>query len=316
LVVALIFVTIPCGVVALATSGFYYRHSAHDWDSVQEHQFNVRGQDAEVLFIGDSSLAHGVSPEELTRETGRSVYNLGVPAPGLAVNHELLLRRYLAQNRRPTLIVLYLTATTRTRPPYAVRPAWYDGETMLLRYGDSRQIVDFFGHNEVEIGRFIALSGLGIAKFDWSDRSYYERAKALDSSHGYVPLRLEPGRVLGADSCPLSGSAIQPDEEFIKDFRLEAADLGIKAAVYLAPVPDCDPAFAATSAIYGPLVDNEPYTLPHELFRDDPSRAHLGAQGAGQNSRIVAEFLRHFETGSAARSATALQTRQDGVSHP
>jgi hypothetical protein len=316
LVIALIFVAIPCGVIALTTSGFYYRHSKSRWDFVEEHQFNVRGQDADIVFIGDSSLVHGVSPEQLTRETGWSVYNLGLPVPGLVVDHELLLRRYLAQNKPPRLMVLYLSATTRTRPPYAFPPVWYEGETMLLRYGELRQIADFFRRNETEISRFTALAGLKILTFDWSDRAYYERAKVLDESRGYIPLRWVAAQTLGSDDCPLSSSPIVPDEEFIREFRRETADRGIEAAVYLAPIPDCDRSFAATSSSYARIVDNVPYTLPHDFFMNDPARAHLIPPGAQQNSHIVATFLNHFLAGARTAEATTPRTVQDGMVHP
>jgi hypothetical protein len=298
LVVALISVVLPCLVIALTTSSFYYRHSSVFWDPVDEHQFGVHDQKADILLIGDSSLLFGVSPELIRRETGWDVYNLGVSMPVLMLGHEMLLRRYLSHNKTPRLMILYLSAPMRTRPPYAVVPTWYEGETMLLRYGGAHRVVDFFVNHGSEISRFISLAGHRTLALDWSGQHYNALATALDSDHGHVEVPFQG--TMGDGDCPVSPVPVMPDEEFIQQFRREAARLGIPAAVYLAPLPDCDPMFAHTSSSYSRVVDNAPYTLAHRLFADDHQRVHLVPAGARQNSHIVAAFLDRFTTVSPA----------------
>ncbi len=298
-VVALLFLILPCLVIALTTSSFYYRHSSVFWDPVDEHQFGVHDQNADILFVGDSSLLFGVAPNLIQRETGWGVYNLGVSMPVLMLGHEMLLRRYLSHNKTPRLMILYLSAPMRTRPPYAVAPTWYEGETMLLRYGGAHRVVDFFANHGSEISRFISLAGHRILALDWSGRSYRALATALDTNHGHLEVPFH-GPPMGDGDCPVSPVPVTPDEEFIQQFRREAADLGIPAAVYLAPLPDCDPMFAHTSSSYSHVVDNAPYTLAHRLFADDHQRVHLVPAGAQQNSHIVGAFLDRFMTVSHA----------------
>ncbi len=283
-------------VIGLATSSFYYRHSSSFWDVVEEHQFSVRGQDADILFVGDSSLLFGVSSDLIQRETGSSVYNIGVPMPALAVDLDSLLSQYLAHNKAPRVMILYLSAATRTKPPYAFPPTWYEGETMLLRYGGLRRTVDFFSNNTVEISRFMALAGRRVLAFDWRGQLYRTLATKLDAGRGYIAAPLQAA--IDTDNCPLSASPLVPDEEFIRGFRQISADRGISAAVYLAPVPDCDPTFAQTSSNYSRVVDNEPYTLSHTMFLDDPQRAHLVVAGAQENAHRVAAFLNRFMVAS------------------
>ena len=285
-------------VIGLATSSFYYRHSTSFWDVVEEHQFSVRGQDADILFVGDSSLLFGVSSDSIRRETGSTVYNIGVAMPALAVDLDSLISQYLAHNRTPRLMILYLSAATRTKPPYAFPPTWYEGETMLLRYGGFRRTVDFFSTNRVEISRFMALAGRRVLAFDWKGQLYRTLSTTLDAGHGYMPPPLQA--TFDTGQCPWSASPLVPDEEFIRHFRQISADRGIAAAVYLAPTPDCDPTFSDTASNYSRVVDNVPYTLSHSMFIDDPQHAHLVAAGALENSRRVAEFLNRFMAASPA----------------
>jgi hypothetical protein len=296
LAIAAICLMVAGAIVASTTGSFYYRHSTSFWDVVEEHQFSVRGQKADILFVGDSSLLFGVSSDEISRETGLGVYSLGVAMPALAIDRDLLIAQYLAHNEAPRLMVLYISAAMRAKAPFAFPPTWYEGETMLMRYGDAGRAIDFFSANDTEISRFLALAGRRILAFDWTGRNYRTLAAALDVGHGYVvPPQI---RILDTDRCPISDSPILPDEEFIQRFRKESAARNIPAAVYLAPLPDCDPRFAATSTQYSRFVDNVPYTLPHGLFVDDLQREHLVSAGARQNSRIVATFLNRFITTS------------------
>jgi hypothetical protein len=289
LAIAAICLTMAGVIVALTTGSFYYRHSTSFWDVVEEHQFSVSGQKADILFVGDSSLLFGVASDEISRETGLSVYNLGVAMPALAIDRDLLIAQYLAHNEAPRLMVLYISAAMRAKPPFAFPPTWYEGETMLMRYGDAGQAIDFFSANDAEISRFLALAGRRILAFDWAGRNYRTLATALDLGRGHIVP--PPHRTLDTGHCPLSDAPMLPDDEFIQRFRQESAARNIPAAVYLAPLPDCDPGFAATSTHYSHVVDNVPYTLAHSLFVDDPQREHLVSAGARQNSRIVATFL-------------------------
>lgn len=299
--VASICALITVVVLAATTCDFYYKHSTAFWDAVEDHQFNVHDQSADVVFVGDSSLVYGVLPDAIKQKTGLSAYSLGIPMPALALVREQLIERYLTHNRKPRLMVLYLSATLRSRPPYAnAGLIWYPGETMLMRYGKSQDIVDFFADNPQEISRFPAFVFRRVLALGWTDRRYVELAKTLDDGAGYMPLA--SSSVLGSQNCPMSDATIVPDTQFIEDFRRIAAARGISTAVYLAPIPDCDPTFKATALNYSRLVDNVPYTLPHQLFADDPERAHLHVAGAEANSPVVSAFVNRF---LAAHSAVA-----------
>jgi hypothetical protein len=212
--------------------------------------------------------------------------------PVLIVDHEQLVREYLAHNKAPRLMVLYLSATTRAKPPYVSPPAWYEGETMLLRYGGLSKAIDFFRTHTQEITRFLTLAGRRILLLDWTGRRYRTLAIELDRSNGYIP---PPARdAIDVTNCPMSSSPVIPDREFVQKIRGDLATRGIPVAVYLAPIPDCDKAFADISSRYTGVVDNVPYTLAHRLFLEDHQRQHLLSTGAQQNSQIVGAFLNRF----------------------
>jgi hypothetical protein len=294
LTVASLCVVSVCALVVFTTSHFYFSHSSSFWEAIDQHQFEVRGQRADILFAGDSALLYGISPQVVQQQTGWSAYNLGLSMPALVINHDVLLQRYLAQNSPPRLVVLYLSAASRTKPPYAFKPAWFEGETLLLRYGGARRIVDYFSTHDDEISLFIALAGRRAVALDWSGRRYRALNSELDSDHGHVTPPLRP--TLDGSDCRVSSTPVGPDKEFIEQFRRDFARRGIPALVYLAPLPDCDATFPAISSGYLQVVDNVPYTLPHSWFIADEQRAHLIAAGARENSRITAAFLNRFVT--------------------
>lgn len=284
---------VPClAVLALTTTGYYVRHSSYFFDVEGDHSFNVHDQNADILLIGDSSLLTGVMPREIARQTGLSVYSQPVSAPVFAVFPDVpaaLTDRYLAHNKRPRLILLYLAPGTRAHAPFAKEWKWYEGEALLMRYGKPLEIIRYFASHPERVIPFIVLAGDRIHHRDASGGLYRDVNSKLDEGEGFFSV---PQSVLDSTRC--TRSPLTPDRELLEGFRRMAAQRGIAAEVYLAPLPDCDRTFVQTASNFSHLIDNVPYTLATRQFLNDDFLAHLNMEGAEQNSQLVGAFLKRI----------------------
>ncbi len=251
-------------------------------------------------------MVFGVIPRRVQELTGLSAYGLGLPIPLFVLASDLALERYLAGNRRPLLAVLYLAPTTRAHPPYPYPPYWYEGMSMLRRYGGTAGFARYSLREPHEAAKLPFIAWNELFRFDWSGRRSAAIDAALSQGRGYVPPYgppgLNPAPPVLADGCALAPYAVVPDRVLIDGFRRRFAALHIPFAVYVAPLSDCDGSFAAVGAAWHGLADNEPYTLPHADFVADPQRVHLVRAGAETNSRLVAEFIRRTLFGAETSS--------------
>ena len=298
------------GAYALVASGFYYRHSTYFWDTAEEHQYSVAGVDADVLLVGDSSLLHGIVPPVVRAATGVSVYNLGVPAPALVAASAPLVDNYLRANRRPRLIVLYLSLWTRAHPPYVLQPAWYEAITMLIRHGTAGELGAFFAAEPNAFNELIPVVWLHLLSSDAASVDPALIRGTMDGDAGYVPPldQMAIGAHRGGDCGFLADRPVDPDIRFLEAFRQRYRALGIPVALYLAPVSDCTPRIPA--AVPPQVYDNEPYAVPDAWFLDN-GRLHMTRAGAEANSRLFAAFLGRYLQQQGSRAAAAARLAQE-----
>lgn len=94
----------------------------------------LEGETNDVLYIGDSTTLDGVNPAVVESELGLRGYNLASGGQSL-VESELVLRHYLARNRKPRAIMLGLFVNRNPEPQ--INPDIYFGlssdERELLR---------------------------------------------------------------------------------------------------------------------------------------------------------------------------------------
>jgi hypothetical protein len=283
---------------------FYYQHSPYAFDVVDEIKFTIKDVDSDILFIGDSSLLFGVIPQIVMSETGLSAYNLGVPFRAYFYASSLLLENYLRNNKRPRLIVLYMSPRWHMDNSYPFgADAWYDGGTMNIRHGGVSGVERFFIGKPERIVEFSYLVWKNVIRFDWSGDRSRELTASLAVKRGHASAEAIMGRAVPPvlNDCKGTVENLEADTAYIESFRAKYSRLGIAVAVYVAPLPDCPGTLTRLTTAYRGIVDNTPYVLPHQWFLDDPEQVHLLSSGAKYNSALVARFIGKFTKPAATQ---------------
>jgi hypothetical protein len=288
----------------LLQSHGYRRHVYYLWHPLVDEKLNARRLNADILFVGDSSLLMGLQPEVIKQRTGLSAHNLGVPGEAFCMASEVLLSSYLANNRTPKLLILYMSPQTNCSAVASSREAAgaYDNMiTLGLSHQNDRLIALLLSHpSYVPI---FALNSwyLMLTNFDPTGVRYNTALASLRAGGGHFPTPVN----VPLKACSNSDPGIPMDIKFMRQFQREHADFGGRFGIYLNPMPDCDPRYARFKREAAGVADNILERLPHDLFTYDT--AHLLPTGAEQNSRSVANFLSEFIQGRTNDGAPFVQ---------
>jgi hypothetical protein len=276
-------------------TSYYMKISGYFWDPVVEQRFLLMGQKADVIFVGESSLVHGIRPLEVAKVSGLSGENLGVPVDSMVFVPFLALDHYLANNAAPSLIVLNLTPwtaplTLASKSCEAGTP-WYTSAVMILRHGSFKEFANFFLKCPDKLLHFPIVIAKQITSFNPSGAGYTRIIGLMNSEAGYYPLDRDNPQAFHDEVC----EDYAPSKSFltlVQQFKQSYTRPGTKAIFYLNPAPSqiCD--LNKLRKTFGAISDNVPYTLDDRYF---VNLRHLGDQGALMNSRIVGEFLKTYE---------------------
>jgi hypothetical protein len=275
---------------ALLKSQSYRRHVYYLWHPLVDEKLSARQMNADVVFVGDSSLLMGLQPEVIKAQTGLSSYNLGVPGEAFCMAGEVLLNTYLANNRTPKALVLYLSPQTNCSGLATGEHAGaYDNIiTLALSHETARLATLLFEHPSYIPAFAMNSWELALTNFDPSGRRYSATVASLRAGDGYLA---NPVNV-PLSGCANSDSGIPLDVKFLHQFERDYSAFGGRLAIYLSPVPDCDVRYRRYRQEAAGVADNILERFPHELFSGDA--VHLAPAGAEQNSRDVGSFLSHF----------------------
>jgi hypothetical protein len=276
---------------ALLQSRSYRRHVYYLWHPLVDEKLNTRQTNADIVFVGDSSLLMGLQPKVIKEWTGFSSYNLGVPGEAFCMSGEILLNVYLAHNRPPKALVLYLSPQTHCSAlaTGGDHPGAYDNIITLALSHETGRLAALLLEHPSYVPAFALNSWeLVLTNFDLSGKRYSATVAALRSGDGYLPNPVDAPLT----GCSKSDPGIPVDIKFVHQFEHDYADYAGRLAIYLSPVPDCDPSYSRYKQEAAGVADNTLERLPHELFSGDA--VHLAPSGAERNSRAVATFLRRF----------------------
>lgn len=295
-VVVSIFVFLCCLVLGLFLSenDFVWRHTATVQDGLLDRRFSVADIDADVLFVGDSSLLFGVMPERIESKTGLTSYNLATSVWGFVAAADAITDEYLEKNHPPRLIVLYLAPWVRVNPPYSYKMEWNIAARMVLSHGRVADLLRFF---ELHPAAFLPFEQDVWSRlffgFHLRGDTIENAVKALQKGRGWLSAEdpVVPVWTHLQDNCAKPQFAIAPDTAYIEHFRQRMRARGLPVAFYVSPIPDCDPSDTAAQTAYRGIADNEIYQLPHRYFVDDGYYAHLFRRGSEQNTDKVAEWV-------------------------
>ena len=305
-VVALCGVVLALPYLAIASNALYCRHSTIFWNANECFKFALHGGNSQIVLVGDSSLVFGVRPNLIEQHLHVSAYNLGQPAGSMIFFPGLLLDRYLAHNRRPPLIILYVGPWTLLKPQPDLSHLWDDGARAALRHGSIAQIVGVFATDPRRLLRVpILVLQQGLRQFSLTGAWWRDASAELQTGRGWFAV-WAPGRPFSIegpgglntvpatlpDRCTLPIKPLGiPDRALIRRFRQRYEREGTRVLVYVAPVPRCDPTYSAISVAYSGISDNRPQTLPGKDFIDDGWRVHLTRHGARRATEQLSAFI-------------------------
>lgn len=237
--------------------------------------FQAPHTNADILIFGDSSAAVGLDPRQISATLGLKVLNLPNTGASLHVIGDMNLRRYLATNTPPRLIVFYFTPWNLDYAHEPAGPRIYEGEEMLVRHGTLRQITAFASSHLVDAlqfpFRFYSANPPNAIRTALR-REHPSAAVAQALGHA-DPLTRRP---------PLQGPCTFPPDlttekpaatalALIQTYRTARTDL----LFYLAPMPACDNVSEFTKRRYPALAAEPPQVLPVSWYKMDFAYAHL-----------------------------------------
>ena len=265
----------------------FERWSTSPYGRDLEYGMTARGVNADVLIYGDSTALYGLDPRQMSQELGVKVFNLPNLLPSLRVTGDLGLRRYLAANQRPRLIVFYLSAWDLDYAASKSRDILYDGDEMLLRHGSAGEIFSFYKSHASELLQFPFMfyrvnSPLGL--------QYLLEPRPDPLSAGSLGhLVLMTGNPLPpACSLPPVKTSLETARALVARYNTR----GTRAIVYVAPLPGCRNAAALRVKNYSALQAESPRLLPPGDFLADGYYAHPSATHVGEVTDQLAEALR------------------------
>jgi hypothetical protein len=284
----------------------FLAHSSNISQIISSFKFaNLSDINADIVFVGDSTAVVGVDPGIVDDVTGLTSYNLSLTVGSFIAVGDIILERYLAQNRPPKFIVLYIGPWTTP-----TRPEWMVGKAFALQYPswEATFAVVNFARDREAIGYFARFPGQLPALLRWSASQFWRGydsgpAKqvridgALAQYQGWIPLETGVAGLPSVrgipDGCRLAPYDAEPDAKFIGDFRRKYETRQTKVLVVVSPIPDCDESLAQLRRAYRGIADLLPRALPHRYFADDqPRHNHLLEEGSEVNSEQIGEYIR------------------------
>jgi hypothetical protein len=220
---------------------WYVRHSGYYYDYLVERRFELAGDPADVLIVGDSSALLGAIPRVIENElTDLKVFNAALFGWSGSQSIRELLDRYIARNRHTRLVILHISMMN---PLFERDPEFigrYERMFPVLRYGSLGDIVDLF----VSDRRYFSIAAGHLIKYvqiahPFSTEFYREQTESWAKEKGWIANRAGPL----PDDCKLDSKKDVPDTDYIDGLRKNLRSRGVRLAVYVSPMVACDTSF-------------------------------------------------------------------------
>jgi len=264
--------------------------------SILDHAHGLAGQDADVIFFGDSTAMFGVDTERLSRKLGLKVLNIPNTLGSLANTGDWTLREYLDGNKPPRLIV-FQTAPWNLDFHQTANPGPYEGDEEIVRHADPREFFRFTGAHPLEIFYF--------------PFRFYASPTPLTNLRAWGKLNLAP--VVQGFSPNLNPVSLQPSCTF-PDIELHLQATGsvrellskyrtskTMTVSYLSPIPNCTNVDQILARHYPGLTVAPPVVVPPQDIVADFTHAHPMRAYVPVTTDIAYDFVRRqLLRGSAA----------------
>ena len=267
------------------------RWGGDKWAPVLDFGFHADCQNADVVVFGDSSAAVGLDPRLIDAEVGTKSVVLPNTVGSLPVTGDMAVRRYLAHNSPPRLLVFYFLPWNLDYQRTGTGKFYFEGEEMLLRNGSWREIAAFARTHPREMLSFPweMNSMLGMQNILITLRS--NRFRETAEARGHIDYANPVGPMSSPCEIP-SAYLRQEGSASVRELVRRYATPQTRVAVYLAPIPDCQNAGLLLRRSFAELGALPPRTLPPSSFAEDGLYGHILPGSVAASSRLFAEALR------------------------
>jgi len=267
-------------------------HIGSSFAPALEYAYQTNGEDADVVIFGDSAAMIDLDPVAISHSLGMKVINLPNTGSSLPIVGENMLRHYLAHNKPPRLIVLYLSVGDLNYSHQAAIPKVYEGEEMLASHGTLADLAAFGRKRPLDLMLF-PLRFYSVAPMTGLQSVILHNATTADirTAQGRFDPMLHHGS-LTSEPCSLGAPAAYPmtaAQEFLA--RYATAQTSVMA--YLSPIPDCVDAAKVTGQSFAAISADPPLVMPRGDFKYDPTLAHLQPPAVPEATAHLTEAIRH-----------------------
>jgi len=102
------------------------------------HMDYIEANQPQIVLLGDSTLVLGVDPNALAEQTGKSVYEIGIPGSASALWYLILKNNIAPSAYQPEYLLVIFRDTILTAPGYRVHGSYFK---LLDEYADHREPV-------------------------------------------------------------------------------------------------------------------------------------------------------------------------------
>jgi hypothetical protein len=235
--------------------------------NILEFSYNLGPMDADIVIFGDSSAIFDDNLVAVQDKLNLKVVNLPNLQSSLAVTRDEPLRRYLASNKAPRLIVFQFTPWDMNVGNH-VGDRIVEGQEELIRHGTLRQIAAFTRSNLLEMAAYPFR--FYVTRLGGASRARAREPVVLGHSSYTGSSALQRGCVYPASSLDSQSS------EFVRSLVARYTTPQTRTMVFLSAIPDCMHVGEIVGKSYADVGVMSPLTvLPAEDFADDLAYAHV-----------------------------------------
>ncbi len=258
-------------------------YAGSDWGLMLDHSYNLQNTNADIVIFGDSSALYGIDTPRLSTELGLKVINLPQSIGSLVVSGDLPLRKYLAANKPPRMIIFYFTPWNLDFETAADDHS-YEGTEQLVRHGSGAELMHVLRVKPRRLLTFplsFYLVHSSLTRL-WTSGGF---KSTMQNGFSPYPANLE-GPLIA--SCTIPQQLVNSStDRSLQKLRTDFAHEGTEMVTVLAPVPQCKGADQLKARL-GSSLD----VMPHGDFANDMMLVHLRADHAAEATERLAGILR------------------------
>jgi hypothetical protein len=259
-------------------------YSGSDWGLILDNSYNLRNTNADVVIFGDSSALYGIDTPRLSAQLGLKVINLPQSIGSLVVSGDLTLRKYMAENRPPRIIVFYLTPWNLDFNSASDEHS-YEGMEQMVRHGSRAELLGILRTKPQRLLSFPLSFYLVPSKLT----QLWDMSSGIHTlTHaGFLPYPVTAFSPITGDCVIPSKLLNLTSDRSLQKLRTSFGPAGAEMITILAPIPKC-----AGAQQLADLLGSSLTVMPSQDFVDDAFLVHLLASHTDETTDRVAAVLR------------------------